>query len=234
MVDIDPDARVTSLRRLHEAHDDDVMPVLENTIGVCVELFGVTGSGLMIIDQEHSLRDVVSSDGPGRVLERVQCETGQGPCVDTFVHDIPVTTPDIAAESRWPASRATIAEHGVRAVLGVPVHVAGVVVGSLDVYLNHPHHWTEAQRSALARYRTIVDATLRSAMAARAATELAQQLQYALDHRVVIERANGFLMASERVDAVTAFNLLRQSARNRRRKVVDIASEMLQTGTFPS
>jgi GAF domain-containing protein len=160
MVDIDPDALAASLRRLHDAHDDDVLRVLQKTIGACVELFDVTGSGLMIIDEQHSLRDVVSSDGPGRVLERVQSETGQGPCVDTFVHDSPVNTPDIAAETRWPASRATIAEHGVRAVLGVPVRVAGVVVGSLDVYLDHPHEWSEAQATALARYSTIVDATL--------------------------------------------------------------------------
>jgi GAF domain-containing protein len=187
----------------------------------------------MIIDEQHALRDVVSSDAPGRVLEKVQSETGQGPCVDTFVHGTVVSTTDIGTDDRWPASRTPIAEHGVHAVLGVPVHVGGLPVGSLDVYLDRPHDWNDSEISALLRYAQVVETTLRAAMVARQAGELADQLQYALDHRVVIERGVGFLMAREGVGAVEAFNLLRRSARSRRRKVVDVARELLETGALP-
>jgi hypothetical protein len=43
-----------------------------------------------------------------------------------------------------------------------------------------------------------------SALAAERAGELTHQLQYALDHRIVIERAVGDLMGTEQLDAVAA------------------------------
>jgi AmiR/NasT family two-component response regulator len=51
-----------------------------------------------------------------------------------------------------------------------------------------------------------------------------------LDHRITIERAVGFLMAREQVDAVTAFNRLRAAARDRRVKLSRVAQEVLDQG----
>jgi hypothetical protein len=64
MVDIEHDALVTSVRRLHDAHDNDVPRMLGDTIGACVDLFAVIGSGLTIIDEQQSLRDIASNDEP--------------------------------------------------------------------------------------------------------------------------------------------------------------------------
>ena len=57
---------------------------------------------------------------------------------------------------------------------------------------------------------------------------MVEQLQYALDNRVTIERAIGMLMARHDVDAVAAFHLLRQNARSARRKVADVAREIVE------
>lgn len=228
-----PEALSASLRRVGAAEDHDVSRALETAVVACVDLFGVTGSGLMIADQQNALRYVAASDGPGRILEEVQTDTGQGPGVDTFVNDEPVATDDMAQESRWPESREVIAGHGVRAVLGVPVRLGGVTVGSLNVYLDRPHAWDDSERAALNRYSEVIEATLSAALSAHAAGRLADQLQYALDQRVVIERAVGFLMARADVDPVTAFNLLRTAARDRRRKVADIAQDLLSTRALP-
>ena len=64
--------------------------------------------------------------------------------------------------------------------------------------------------------------------------ELAGQLQYALDYRVVIERGVGFLMGRDRIDAVTAFNRLRRAARASQRRIGDVASDLLDTGRLPT
>jgi GAF domain-containing protein len=231
---IDPQNLAASLRQLGVAVDeDDITGGIDRAVKACVDLFGVDGSGLMIADEQNTLRYLVSSDGPGRALEQVQSETGHGPCVDTFVHGAPVMTEDIAGEDRWPQSRGSIAEHGVRAVLGVPVRLGGVVVGSLDVYRARPHAWDDSERDALVRYSAVVEATLGAALAGRTASELAGQLQYALDNRVLIERAVGFVMGRTDVDAVSGFNILRSAARRRRCKVADVADEVLRTGTVP-
>jgi GAF domain-containing protein len=233
VVSIDPEKLAASLRVLGTSNDHDLSAALNAVIAACVQLFGVSGSGLMIADQQNVLRYAAASDGPGRVLEDVQTETGQGPCVDTFVNGEITSTDDLATETRWPASRGTILEHGVRAVLGVPVHLGGVAVGSLDVYLDRPHRWDDSERAALNRYSEVLETTLSAALTARHAGELADQLQYALDYRVIIERAIGYLMADQRVDSVTAFNTLRRAARNQRRKVAEVAQHVLDTGTLP-
>jgi GAF domain-containing protein len=231
---IDQQTLRRSLRGLTESHDDDIGAAIERTVRACVDLFGVDGSGLMVADEQNTLRYVTSSDEAGRILEEVQSETGHGPCVDTFVYGEPVSSSDLAGEQRWPDSIRTLAEHGVRAVLGIPVHVGGVVVGSLNVYLRRPHVWDRSEREALAEYSKLIEAMLRAALTAQSATELAEQLQYALDNRVLIERAVGFVMATAELDAVGAFDVIRRAARGSRRKVADVAHEVLDTRRLPA
>lgn len=234
MPHIDPYKLAASLRRLAGRGGDDARRAVDEVVTACVDLFEVDGSGLMIADAQNTLTYLTSSDAPGHVLEEVQSETGQGPCVDTFVHGRTVHTDDMAAETRWPRSRETIAAHGVRAVLGVPVRLGGVTVGSLNVYRAAPHAWDSSEQEALIRYGAVVEATLEATLAAHSAGELAEQLQYALDNRVLIERAVGFVMAKQDVDAVSAFDVLRRAARRDRRKVADVAADVLESGLPPA
>ena len=121
----------------------------------------------------------------------------------------------------------------MRAVLGIPVRLGGVPVGTLDVYVDQPRQWDASERAALARFADVIETTLGAALRAHTAGELATQLQYALDYRIVIERAVGYLMARDSLDAVTAFDRLRRRARNARTKVGDVAEHVLATGRLP-
>jgi GAF domain-containing protein len=229
------DARVlgASLQRLRTSGDQDLQEVLDQVVTACVGVFGVTGAGLMVADEQNSLRYVSASDGPGRILEKVQTDRGEGPCVDAFVHNRVIVTDDLAHDARWPETRGVLVEHGIGAVLGIPVRLGGIVVGSLDVYHGDRHDWQDAEIAALTRYGEVVQATLQAALTAHRAGELAEQLQYALDYRVIIERSVGYLMAAKGVDAVAAFDLLRRTARGNRRKIGDVAHELLDTGNLP-
>jgi GAF domain-containing protein len=228
---IDPETLSASLRRLSGVQDEALEQALEHAVSACVDLFRVTGSGLMVADDQNTLRYVAASDGPGKQLELIQTETGQGPCVDTFVHDTVVTTEDLAADRRWPVDHGAFAGLGVRAMMGVPVRLGGIVVGSLDVYRDSPGTWDATEVAALQRYSDVIEATMHAALRAHSAGELADQLQYALDYRVVIERAVGYLMGRDGVDAVAAFDVLRRAARNQRRRIADVAQQLLDTGT---
>src|SRR5690348_7448500 len=233
MANIDPDLLAASLRRLDTDGGSDVARALEETVHACVALFRVTGSGVMIADEHNSLHYVAASDGPGRVLEIVQSEVGQGPCVEAFVTNVVTVSEDAATDPRWPKVNGILAEHGIRAVLGVPVRIGGVPIGTLDVYRDRPYHWDDSERAGLSRYGDVIETTLTAAMAAHRAGALADQLQYALDYRVTIERAIGYLMASRQLDATAAFDLLRRTARSNRRKVADLAQHLLTHGTLP-
>lgn len=233
---IDEAELARSLRRLAVTDEGTgtVVSALERVVNACVDLFEVDGAGVLICDEQDLLRFVAASDGPGRLLEQSEADTGEGPCTEAFVKARVVTTRDLQAEvERWPTLAGTMAGQPVRAVLGTPVVLGGVPVGTLDVYREHPHDWDRSEVAALARYAEVIATTLDAALHAHTAGELARQLQYALDYRVLIERAVGYLMAKESLDAVAAFNLLRAAARSRRTKIGLVAEHVLDNGALP-
>src|SRR5215212_2963509 len=150
----------TSIRRVESGTELGKAGAHRQAVDACAALFQVTGSGLLVADQDNAMRAAAATDGPGRVLEDVQEQTGQGPCVDSFVNRETVITDDLACEDRWPASRDILVSHDVRAVLAVPVVLGGVTVGSLNVYMNQPHRWDESEKAALGRYRELLEAML--------------------------------------------------------------------------
>jgi len=73
----------------------------------------------------------------------------------------------------------------------------------------------------------VVASLLAAAVAAHVKGRLAAQLQTALDRRMLIEQAKGILMAKEGIDAAVAFECLRTAARSTRRRVVDVAHDLI-------
>lgn len=232
---IDPSALAASLRRLDQ-HGEGTMleQSLRGVVEACVQLFDVTGSGIMLADDTGGLRYVVAVDEVSQILERAEIEHGEGPCVEAYVRDEIVITSDVRNDPRWPRL-ARLFDDGIPlgAVLGVPLHLSGATVGSLDIYVDRPRVWDEAEQRAIARYGDVADAMLAAALAAEHAGQLASQLNYALEYRAPIERGVGYLMARDRVDHATAFNLLRSAARSSRRKIGQVAEELLETGRLP-
>ena len=230
----DPAALAQSLRALGDrAASVSLIEALQRVIDACVEIFAVRGSGLMLADERGDLHYVVSSDGPGRLLETLEAEVNEGPCVFTYIDNAVVTTEDVTADPRWPALADGMRGEQVRAVLGVPIRLAGTSVGSLDAYRDAPYRWRDDEIAALQRYAEVIEGLLATAVRAEQSTEVVGQLQYALDYRVSIERGIGFLMARDGVSSVQAFGRLRTAARSHRRKVVDVAEDLLRTGSLP-
>ena len=234
MAHIDPGALAGDLRRLGENGYQDVAAAVREVIHAATDLFPITGCGLMIADEQHDLHYVAASNRQSEVLERVQSRAGEGPCVSAFVHNRVIRADDLHDDERWPLVRETLLRHDVIAVMGVPVRVGGVPVGTFDLFVDRPHAWDDSEAAALQRYSDLISSTLGAALAAQKAGVLAGQLQYALDYRIVIERAVGFLMARRDLGADQAFTLLRGTARSQRRKVAAVAQHLLETGDLPA
>lgn len=231
---IDATALAASLRRLEATQANTVLEEsLQRVVDACTQMFDISGSGLMLADEHSDLRYAVYTDPTSRLLEDAQLETGEGPCVDTFIRDAITATPDVVTDDRWPVLTTRIADSGIHAVLGVPVHLSGIPVASLDIYLDREHVWDAAEQHALSRFADVAEAMLATAVTAEHAGVLAAQLNYALDYRIPIERGIGFLMARDHLDHVAAFNRLRATARTTRRKIGDVAQTLLDTGHLP-
>src|SRR5580704_12774329 len=233
MVHIDEEALRSSLQRLRQAaFDADVVAVLKRTANAVDEVFGYSGAGLMFITESGQLAYVAASDEGGRQLEEAQAAAGQGPCYDSYVYAREIVSNDLRADDRWPELTAQLPAQ-VRAVAGIPLLLSGSPVGTLNVYRDQPAQWDDSDIQALRGYSGLIAEILATALAAADRGAVAEQLQYALDYRVVIERAVGYLMGAHGLTATTAFNLLRKQARDSRRRVADVAAEVLGGSTGP-
>jgi GAF domain-containing protein len=226
---IDPDALEAALTRISALDaTTELGPMLDQVVHQVSTIFEADGAGLMVLDEQNTLRYVAASDDAARSLERAQEETGRGPCVDSLVNDVLVATSDLHTDQRWPELAKMMAGTPVRAVLGVPIHSYGAAIGSLNAYRTHPHTWNSGERRALEAFNRVVQDLVGHALLAQSRDRLARQLQHALDVRVVIDRAVGYLMARSDINAVDAFDQLRRTARSERRKVADVAREVLE------
>lgn len=201
--------------------------LLEHVTSSVLTLFGLTGAGLLMLDADQALRTVLATDDLGWRLEEAQEATGEGPCIQSVIAGEVVATTDVTDDERWPALAGKLSSTPIGGVLGVPVRVGGLPVGALNVYVAERHDWHPTEIVALEAYGRTVEMLLGTALVAARREELASQLQHALDNRVDIERAVGVLMERHGIDAVTAFNRLRDEARPNRVKVVEVARSLL-------
>src|ERR671919_614613 len=120
---IDSDALAKSVARLEgvDPVDAGLDAALELAVAETDDVFEVDGAGLMLLGEDGVLRYIAASDVPGRMLESLQEQFGEGPCVDAFLQDAPVLAADLGADPRWPSVGPLAARHGVQAVLGVPL-----------------------------------------------------------------------------------------------------------------
>jgi GAF domain-containing protein len=232
---IDPDALAKSVARLEgvDPVDTGLDAALELAVAETDDLFEVDGAGLLLIDGDGVLRYTAASDEPGRMLEALQEQFFEGPCVDAFLEDEPVLAGDLRTDPRWPSVGPLAAGYGVRAVLGVPIDLREGPVGTLNVYATHPRGWDPAEVSAIQAYSRVIASLLRTAIRAHVSGKAATQLQHALDHRSLIEQAKGVIMERQGVDQQAAFELLRAQARSTRRRLHDVATETVRGANLP-
>lgn len=231
---IDQEQVQASVERLHEAdlRSGELDAALRQVIAATREIFGADGAGLMLLDDQDALHYVGATDGRSAAFEAAQEESGEGPCVDSLVHDRVVSSVDLENDHRWPKLRSAVGGLGIRAMLGVPIHLGGPTVGSLNVFRAEPAPWDDSEIDAIAAHGRVVEELLGAAMLARQRHAIVAQLTEALENRVTIERAVGVLMARKSLDPTGAFNELRQAARSARRRVQDVAAELLEDPSF--
>src|SRR4051794_3324627 len=92
---------------------------------VCAEVTGLTGAGIMLMSGDIARGSVCTTNAVSALIEQLQFDLGEGPCVDAYHQDRPVLEPDLAQPTvdRWMAFRGPALGAGVRAVFGFPLQV---------------------------------------------------------------------------------------------------------------
>jgi GAF domain-containing protein len=205
----------------------DVIDFLHVLTERCVQLLGVSAAGLLLTDGQDTLQLVAASSERTRLLELFQLQTDQGPCVDCFRTGQPVSVVDLPAAGRWPRFTAAAAEVGFAAVHALPMRLRNECIGALNLFDTHPGALDEDKLrigQALADVATIGLLQQRSIRHREALTE---QLQSALNSRVLIEQAKGVLAERLHLDVADAFALLRNGARSHNRRLSELAQSIV-------
>lgn len=190
-------------------------------------MFDVDGAGLMLVDADQHLRKVAASDERFNHLEDLQLEHQEGPCIDAFETKELISAEDLVSEPRWPRfSQAAVARQ-VRAVLASPLPYNQDAVGVVAVLSEQRRPWSPEGELALLAFTDLAALFIASMMQGERQSELAAQLQGALDSRKIIEQAKGVLMGRRGISARAAYDQLRAQARAERRKLVAVCREII-------
>jgi transcriptional regulator with GAF, ATPase, and Fis domain len=209
--------------------DFDIVDFLHQLAVRCVELLGVEAAGVMVRDQHGHLRVMASSSERAHLLELFEVESDQGPCVECFATGEPVSDVDLRTQDpRWAQFGRLACEAGFSAVHALPMRLRDDVIGVLNLFTAHAGPLTAGDvflGQALANVTTIGVLQQRAIHHRDTVTE---QLQHALNSRVIIEQAKGVLFERLRVDMHTAFAAIRSYSRRTNRRLSDVARDVIE------
>lgn len=208
--------------------DFDVVELLTLLTDRCVEVLDVGAAGIMLVAPEGDLRVMASSSEVMRLLELFELQSAEGPCLDCYRTGQPVVNEDLATSNgRWPEFKAEALEAGFHSVHALPMRLRGTVIGALGLF----HRGTgEMQQADVAVAQAFADVATIALVQHRAALEaqlVNEQLQYALNSRVVIEQAKGMVAEREGLDMEQAFARLRNHARNHNLRLANVAQDVI-------
>ncbi|MGX6607033.1 GAF and ANTAR domain-containing protein [Micromonosporaceae bacterium Da 78-11] len=203
--------------------DFDLIDFLHVLTQRSVQLIGVDAAGLLLTDAQGALQVVAASSERTRLLELFQLQTDQGPCLDCFHSGVPVSVENLPTAGRWPRFAAAASEVGFAAVHAFPMRLRTDVIGALNMFGVAPGALDAEKLRVGQALADIATVGLMQQRAIHSRDLITEQLQAALNSRVLIEQAKGLLAERLQVDVADAFTILRTNARNRNLRLSDLA-----------
>ncbi len=215
--------------------DYDIIDLLDRLVAHSVELLAADAAGIVLADPRGALRVVACSSEDAQLMELLQLHTDQGPCVECVRSSAPVSVPDLSeAAGRWPLFARAVAQRGAfRSVHALPLRLRGAAVGALNLFHHRPGALPAqdlALGQALADVATI---GILSEQAIRRGEVVNEQLQTALNSRVIIEQAKGVLAQHAGLSMDAAFDRLRSYARDHNLRLSEVARSLVDDDLDP-
>ncbi|WP_425575103.1 ANTAR domain-containing protein [Streptomyces durmitorensis] len=209
----------------------DVIAFLHTLADHCVALLDVAAAGVMLATPSGQLVDAAASDERTRLLELASIEWDEGPCRDCYrtktqVPDVRLGTDEALA--RWPRFAPRALEAGFTSVVAAPLRLHDQVIGALNLLRDHPGPLDGSQ---VRLGQALADTATIGVLQQRAVSEqmiVSAQLQAALDSRVTIEQAKGYLAHRRGTGVEEAFHAMRGYARSHQMRLTDVAIQVLR------
>ncbi len=215
--------------------DYDIIDMLDRLVAHSVDLLAADAAGIMLGDSRHELRVVAASSEDATTMELLALQSDEGPCLECYRTVAQVRVPDLAErQSTWPTFTAAVERAGAfRSVHALPLRLRGQAVGALNLFHREAGALPEADLvlgQALADVATI---GILQERAIRRGEVLNEQLQTALNSRVVIEQAKGVVAQRAGLRMDDSFNLLRSHARDNNLRLSEVARQVVSRELDP-
>ena len=212
----------------------DVIELLTVLADRCVDVLDVEATGIMLVAPDGDLRVMASSSEAMRLLELFELQAQQGPCLDCYRTGKAVVNQDLASnDGRWPRFAIEALAAGFHSAHALPMRLRGTVIGALNLFHVEAGEMRQTDvdsAQALADVATIAILQHRATLEAQV---LNDQLQYALNSRIVIEQAKGIVAEREQCNMEQAFSALRSHARKHNRSLVEVSGAVID-GLLPA
>jgi hypothetical protein len=197
-------------------------------VSYSVELLTADAAGILLADSQHALQVVASSHEDANVMELLQLQSYQGPCMECYSTGEPVSVPDLAdTGGRWPVFMAAVAKRG--AYRSVHARLRGEAIGTMNLFHGQPGALPVADLALGQALADVATIGILSERAIRSREVVTEQLQTALNHRVIIEQAKGVLAHRGNLTMAAAFDRLRGYARNHNARLSEVARKIVET-----
>jgi GAF domain-containing protein len=209
--------------------DFDVVELLTLLTDRCVDVLDVAAAGLMLVAPEGDLRVMASSSETMRVLELFELQAQEGPCLECYRTGERVANANLAVlGGPWPRFAAEALEAGFKSALALPMRLRGSVIGALNLFHIEPGELREADVLAAQAFADVATIAILQHRAVLEAQVVNEQLNNALNSRVLIEQAKGVLSERSGLNMEQAFALLRNHARNHNLRLSDVARDVIE------
>jgi GAF domain-containing protein len=204
--------------------EDDLPAVLSRMSSLAVETIdGAQHCGITVVVPGRAVKTAGSSDPVPGVVDQIQYDTDEGPCLDAIREHEVFETGDISGETeRWPAFAPRVLEEtSIRSILSFRLFDPGGTMGALNLYADDVGAFTDDDRHVGAVFAP------HAAVAMSNAQKVAH-LERALETRDVIARAKGMLMARGGVSDEDAFDILRRASQRTNIKLREVARRLVE------
>jgi hypothetical protein len=227
-------AYVTSLlaSTAHDQAQEDALNLLDAVVRRAAGLVGRSDWASITVLRQRTLRTLASSHDEALQADTLQYDLRSGPCVDAAVDDAVYLTGDIRSDERWPQYGPRVhARLGVRSVLAYRLQLLGD--DSADAALNIYATQGNAFDDEAVRDGMLLATQCALLVSAHLANDRAENLVQALGTNREIGVAMGVLMYQHHVSRDEAFGMLRVASQDSNRKLIDVATQVADTGELP-
>jgi len=194
-----------------------------------IDLVGVTGAGVMLMSGDIPRGSLCATDEVSHLIEDLQFELGEGPCVEACELDRVVLEPDLAdpVVPRWLAFTPPAVQAGARALFAFPMRVGTVRLGALNLYRDRPGPLSDDQHADALVMADVAAQWVLDVQATAAPETVAEALERGADFHLALHNAAGMVSVQLDISVTEALIRLRAYAFATGRLLGDVADEVI-------